>query len=323
MLTIFSAILVSQTNQAPQKTQAAESASSGLLVPTLSPDQQKLADLYVHLYSKLPVSGTGFYANRSFASGKITVKLYSPYESSKTNFLSWISQNGFNQIPSDSFEYVVVNTNTLPTSTPTPLPKITNLQPVSGTISSGTRNITWSSVAGAIKYYLRIDNTSDAWVCNGVLPSGDVCITQTGTSYSYNFKTGNTYNIWVHPVFNTAGTVYADPTNVRVTVVNPTPTPLPMPTNLQPSTSITSGTRNITWNSVVGAKKYYLRIDDLSDAWVCSGVTPSGDVCLTQTRTYYSYNFKSGHKYNIWVHAVFDDAGTIYSNPANTRISVY
>lgn len=206
------------------------------------------------------------------------------------------------------------------TQTPTPTPTqnsliIQNLLP-SGNVAPVPQNITWNPVSGAVMYYIRIDDLSNPWVCNGVDPGGDVCVSTVLPSYNYNFKLGHSYNVWVHAVYNSAGTNYSVST---ANLINAVAIP---PTNLQPSGQMSAGLKDVTWSPVSGALMYYIRVNDLSDGWVCNNITINGDVCLTTTGPKYSYDFKSGHTYNIWVHAVYDSAGKIYSKPTSTLVKV-
>lgn len=200
--------------------------------------------------------------------------------------------------------------------------------PSSTNISSGVTNITWKPQPSAKSYLLRIDDTSDPWVCNPNSTSGDICTETTSTNYSYNFKDGHTYNIWIHAV-NSATNIYGPASSITIKVGGSIPAPIstasPAPTqkplviqNLLPSGVISAGIKNVTWSPVTGAVKYYIRINDNIDPWVCNGITANGDVCVETSSPNYSYNFKSGHKYNIWVHAVFNP--NIVSDP--TAVSV-
>jgi hypothetical protein len=109
----------------------------------------------------------------------------------------------------------------------------TGLSP-SGSISAGTRNITWNPVSGATTYLLRIDDKSNPWsnVC-GSMNHGDICTDVTTNSYTYTFQAGRTYDIWVH---SANGSGYSEARYATVSVIAPTSTPTPTPTKLPTST---------------------------------------------------------------------------------------
>lgn len=98
----------------------------------------------------------------------------------------------------------------------------------SGTINAGTQNITWSSVAGATGYYLRVDDLADGVVCSST--TNDICtgvLSATTTSYSYTFLAGHTYDIWVHSVVDSNPLCYSDErrsAGVAVRAIPPQPT---------------------------------------------------------------------------------------------------
>lgn len=103
-----------------------------------------------------------------------------------------------------------------PTPTPTPLNRPGNLHvnPVpQGTI---TATIGWTAVPGATKYLLRInDIIADGWSCPTSPSSPDRCVDVIPNSYSYSFKAGRTYDIWVHSY---VGTTTSDAASLRIVV---------------------------------------------------------------------------------------------------------
>lgn len=115
-------------------------------------------------------------------------------------------QNGkYSETCTYGYEVLVGPISTNPNYDVTIVPP-TNLQPV-GNIDSGSRNITWTASAKAEGgYYLRVNEdgidttTWNAPSCdsNTNLRTGDICETISTTSYSYTFKPGKTYFVWVH-----------------------------------------------------------------------------------------------------------------------------
>lgn len=98
------------------------------------------------------------------------------------------------------------------------------------------------------------------------------------------------------------------------TTITPTPTTIPTPTTpcpslaaptgLAPLDTIAAGSQSVTWNAVSGATYYSLRIDDLNNPWTGNcAIVNTGDVCTDSIPTSSTYNFQSGHSYNVWVHA--------------------
>lgn len=65
-------------------------------------------------------------------------------------------------------------------------------------------SLTWGSVAGAIRYELRIDDLSNGWCtdpgvsCN--IFTGDIVTNTTNPSYTLNLAAGHSYNWWVYAV---------------------------------------------------------------------------------------------------------------------------
>lgn len=85
-----------------------------------------------------------------------------------------------------------------------------------------------------------------------------------------------------------------------------------VPTGLAPSGNLNGDqTLNITWNAVAGASAYKLIVNDTNG---------TGDINTEITGTSYSYNFQSGHSYNITVQSK-SDCGT-YSSAASVSVTV-
>jgi hypothetical protein len=115
-------------------------------------------------------------------------------------------QNGkYSETCTYGYEVLVGPISTNPNYDVTIIPPA-NLQP-SGNIDSGSRNITWTASAKAEGgYYLRVNEdgidttTWNAPSCdsNTNLRTGDICETINTTSYSYTFKPGKNYFVWVH-----------------------------------------------------------------------------------------------------------------------------
>ncbi|MFH1535719.1 MAG: hypothetical protein ABIC96_01425 [Patescibacteria group bacterium] len=90
----------------------------------------------------------------------------------------------------------------------------------------------------------------------------------------------------------------------------PTPTPLPCPTNLQGSCSI--GKLNFSWNRVIGAVRYAIRIWDRANP-IWGGDTPNpGDTVDNYVySTFYERATSRGPYYTWWIHSV--DSRGVYS----------
>jgi len=103
------------------------------------------------------------------------------------------------------------------------------------------------------------------------------------------------------------------PTPTRLPTVTPsTQTPTPTSCPLPPAPSGLSGFCNalgtqatVSWNTVSGATKYALRVDDITTGgWNDNCNASQGDFCLDLTSTSHTFNTVPGHTYNWWVHAV-------------------
>lgn len=114
------------------------------------------------------------------------------------------------------------------------------------TIMWGPEDTAWPEYKFSPDYYaLRIDDmTADKWLYPVNCPAGgvrgntgDVCVDDfRGTSYSYNFQAGHTYNIWVH-ARSCGGNKWSAATSVTFTVGSPitptqTATVTPTPTGI-------------------------------------------------------------------------------------------
>ncbi len=90
-----------------------------------------------------------------------------------------------------------VTRETIPATAPTFL-----TPPVPLTCGNSVVSMTWTAPAGAWKYNLRIDDTSNPWVgsCIARQNAGDVCVDdRIGNGYTKNIVAdGRVYNAWVH-----------------------------------------------------------------------------------------------------------------------------
>jgi len=120
-------------------------------------------------------------------------------------------------------------------------------------------------------------------------------------------------------------TATSTPTSTPTPTPTPTPTSIPTPTPLSCVPSIPSGlsgtcdssgnSATVSWNSVSGATKYALRVNDTTTGgWNDSCNASQGDFCLDLTATSYTFNTVPGDTYVWWVHAI-NNCG--WSNPAS------
>jgi len=151
-----------------------------------------------------------------------------------------------------------------PTSTPTPtlacsvaVAGTSDFSPT-GTINSGTQNITWNTVPNATRYSIRInDKTANADFRYSYPPcagkDGDTCDDDVSTnSYSYNFITGHSYDIWVH-ARNCTGS-WGAATTFSVSVYSA----LACPSNFGVTCNTTGTTAVIDWSDLAGANGGYM-----------------------------------------------------------------
>jgi hypothetical protein len=98
--------------------------------------------------------------------------------------------------------------------------------PVPGIVAT----VSWTPVAGATSYGLRVDDTTNPWKnsCAVAQYAGDICLNNVTTnSYRFVATPGHIYTWWVHAI-NSAGWSSAAGTS-PVTCVAPSPTPVPGP----------------------------------------------------------------------------------------------
>jgi hypothetical protein len=120
-------------------------------------------------------------------------------------------------------------------------PRPTALQPsgAQACSNSATQNITfsWDQMAGADRYYFRLDNLIDPWSNCGVSASGDLCADVTGNCSAgrcshtvNNLPMGTSWSWWVHSRETEPPTCYSNPTAVNVNFplcAAPSSTPTP------------------------------------------------------------------------------------------------
>ncbi len=93
--------------------------------------------------------------------------------------------------------------------------------------------------------------------------------------------------------------------------------PISPPSNPSPSGNILPGWSNFSWDQVLTATGYALRVDDTVNPWKCNEPNQTYpdccqnpnqyDICtmdLLTTNSYGPYEFMSGHSYDMWVHAI-------------------
>lgn len=183
--------------------------------------------------------------------------------------------------------------------------------------------------------------TTDADCGEGICTFGNLTVTEvcagTGTGTGNKWCIGavcgyncNTTGYTCDYVLAGAGTgqytgddAKAVCTNACVAPPTPTPTPLPAPTLSGPPESNCSAdgqTLSYSWNSITGAVRYAIRINDWANGWddinPLTGDTIDNNVAATS----YSRSSTPGATYDAWVHAV-DDRG-VYSDPPSNHVLI-
>ncbi|MBI4035965.1 hypothetical protein HY383_03370 [Candidatus Daviesbacteria bacterium] len=200
----------------------------------------------------------------------------------------------------------------------------TGLSPITGSVlrTAGNTTFSWDAVTGAAGYYFRI--APDIRVPGGTCGTDVYCSDMiTSNSISRTLTTGTDYTWWVHNAIAANGSCGTagpyTPATLHVCSAMTTPT------LLSPAGNIDAGTRNITWNRVANATAYSVRVADRTDG--SSGDIENCDTCTVDltpaalscantadTTCSYSYNFLSGHNYDIWVHSKVDNNSECWSN---------
>ena len=101
--------------------------------------------------------------------------------------------------------------------------------------------VSWTSISGATKYALRVDDTTTgSW--DGTCPSntgpGDFCREFTGNSFTFPTTPGHLYNWWVHAINDAGWSDAADCQDFTCGVTPSTPIPTPTPTPEPGKTSL-------------------------------------------------------------------------------------
>lgn len=156
-----------------------------------------------------------------------------------------------------------------PTPTPTATPNCsvppvpTNLAPV-GAVTPTRVTLSWSAVAGASRYILRVDDQQNAWNGQCQVNAGDICVGDDGkltaTSYTFTAAAGHSYNWWVQSV-NDCG-ASAGVNKVFTVTAATTPTPIPAPTKPVVVNGCNSSlpTATITWTGAPVGYDFYVDI---------------------------------------------------------------
>ncbi len=182
-----------------------------------------------------------------------------------------------------------------------PPAKPTQLQP-QDPVPAGTVRLMWQAASGAVKYAVRVDDTTNPWNgnCNSPNP-GDICNNNvTGTHFDFTAQPGRTYSFWIHSL-NACGH-YSPHAGVQFETCS-TPS---APTNPQPSGQVPQSSAQLSWDAVAGAEKYWVRVDNTANGWNGSCANPNpGDFCDNDvTGTTFDFPAASGANYGYWIHAV-------------------
>jgi len=161
------------------------------------------------------------------------------------------------------------------------------------------------------------------------LKSGDKCEEVSGTSYNFTFQAGHQYDWWVHAIKNSCGD-WSDDTKVHVNVsgTGAGSCPPAAPQNLSPSGDVQSGSKTLKWDTVPGATKYAIRIDDQHDgesnSWSndCNNLN-TDDLCRDDlTTNSFTYDFKESREYDWWVHAVNNSCTSTFGQDTKVHVKV-
>lgn len=163
-----------------------------------------------------------------------------------------------------------------PTNTPADPSVPSGIAPA-GTVSDTTPTFTWTSVPGAIQYFLAVYNLSDGAYAILTTVAGTAYTPDTAlpTNSQYKFKVRartaagwGAYGGWTDFAIQSAG-VQATPTQTSTPTASsaaPTPTSGSVPNGIAPSGSITDTTPTFTWTAVSGALGYFLAVYDTSNS---------------------------------------------------------
>lgn len=80
-------------------------AFTGAVQETISPDELNTLRQEQDLRAKVPIREVSFAIEFDYSKNKFVVSLHPAYDQSKTVLLKWLNDNGFGDIPEDSFEY--------------------------------------------------------------------------------------------------------------------------------------------------------------------------------------------------------------------------
>ncbi len=205
--------------------------------------------------------------------------------------------NSKNKVYSD-FSNVVSATNKVKLSSPTMKNVVVN--------SNGSFKLSWNSVAGADKYELYIKQADGSY---------KLMKTTTATSFTTAFATYGKQYSYKAKAINSKNKVYSDFSNV-VSATNKVKLSSPIMKDVVVNSN---GSFKLSWNSVAGADKYELYIEQADGSYKLMKTTTATSF-TTAFATYgkqYSYKAKAVDSKN----KVYSDFSNVVSATNNKRLS--
>ncbi|CAN5124838.1 hypothetical protein BH09PAT1_BH09PAT1_5250 [soil metagenome] len=161
----------------------------------------------------------------------------------------------------------------------------------------------WSNVTGAVKYAIRVDDTTNGWNATNLADGDHLRNDLTDNSYTFKPNPGHKIVWWVHAI-DSKGRY----SNAAIASFM---RPISSPTGLSASYSWPYAT--LKWSAVSGAKYYAIRADNQMNGWNDNTMNEGDHKEDKLTETEFKVDIAPGRKLVWWVHAV--DSNGNYTDP--------